>query len=697
MEISDLMDSARGALKKYWGYDGFRSGQERAIESILEARDTVMVMPTGGGKSICYQIPALLLEGTTIVVSPLISLMKDQVDRLRQVGIQALLINSSLSAAELSEYLREVDEGKVKLLYVAPERFDNAGFLERAAKWKISLLAVDEAHCVSQWGHDFRPAYLRIGGVRPLLGNPPIAALTATATPEVRRDIEKQLEMRSPRSFVTGFDRRNLLWRVLRVGNDSEKDRRLLKLLEKPNGTAIVYASTRKNVDALTALLRGVGLPAVGYHAGLPDAERKALQEAFMAGAARVVVATNAFGMGIDKSDVRLVVHYDMPGSLEAYYQEGGRAGRDGAPADCVLLHAYRDRFTHEFFIDSTHPPRGLIEATFRELRSRAGADGIAATSAVDLGRVVAPDRGDRQVASALRILEEAGLIAGSRAGGESVGILRLVASPRRIREELDGVEEQEELRFLRRLWTLAGGEVIHRGVGLNPREVYRAGGGHVRARELIRVLQVKGFLEWSERTADGILVLDRSTPAQRLPIDWATLERRKRNDTRKLREMQAYVYTDACRRAFVLRYFGEEGVEKECGACDVCLGEAQPLRGKESRVERSGRGAGAGDSPRKRPSGGDINPRVSHAEGAGMARADAGLVGRLKELRSRLAREAALPAFCVFTDATLEEIGRRRPVASEELLKIRGVGPAKLEKYGSEFLRLLRAYRPPI
>jgi ATP-dependent DNA helicase RecQ len=669
-------ERAEEVLERYWGYAAFRGGQEKAIRSVLDRQDTLVVMPTGGGKSLCYQVPALLFEGITMVVSPLISLMKDQVDRLREVGVPALLVNSSLAPSDLAEYLREVDAGRVKLLYVAPERFDNAAFLERAAGWNISLLAVDEAHCVSQWGHDFRPAYLRVGGVRPLLGNPPIVALTATATPEVRKDIEKQLSLRAPRSFVTGFDRRNLLWRVWRVKNDSEKDRRLLKLIARPEGSAIVYASTRKNVDALTALLRGMGVPAVGYHAGLPDAERKALQEAFMTGEARVVVATNAFGMGIDKADVRLVVHYDMPGSLEAYYQEGGRAGRDGADAECVLLHAYKDRFTHEFFLDGTHPPRKLIESTFRELRGLADEGGSVRISVQDLARTVAPGKGDRQVYSALRILEESGLIAGSRAGGgDSIGIMRLVASPERIRDELAAPEDAEALRFLRQLWKLAGGSVIHRGVALSPREVHRAGGGYGRARELLRDLQARGFLDWSERSAEGILVLDRATPIPRLPIDWAAQERRRRNDHRKLQEMQGYVYTDGCRRGFVLRYFGEEGVADGCGACDNCLGETPPDPSPSAPAARG---------PRSR--------RKATAPVAAIgAPADPSLLEKLRELRSRLARQASLPAYLVFPDATLEEIAARNPGDPEELLEIRGVGPAKLEKWGAEFLRFLK------
>lgn len=689
------LDDARQVLSRYWGYDDFRSGQDRAVQSILDRRDTVIVMPTGGGKSICYQVPAILLEGTTIVVSPLISLMKDQVDRLRQVGIPAILINSSLNSNELAESLRAVDSGEVKLLYVAPERFDNAGFLERAAGWNLALLAVDEAHCVSQWGHDFRPAYLRIGAARQALGNPPVAALTATATPEVRADIEKQLLLNRPRSFVTGFDRRNLTWSVRRVKNDSEKDRELLRLLPTPEGSAIVYASTRKSVDALTGLLIGVGIPAVGYHAGLPDEERKSLQDAFMTGGARVVVATNAFGMGIDKPDVRLVVHYEMPGTLEAYYQEAGRAGRDGGPARCVLLHAYRDRFTHEFFIDQTHPTRALVENTFREIRGRVDADPSESLSPAEICRAVEGTRGERKVYAALRVLEEYGLIAGSRAArGESVGVMRLVASPSRIREELGAPERAEDLRFLRKLWKMAGGEVIHRGVSLPPREVHRAAGGHARSRDLIERLQSQGFIEWIERFADGIVLLDSSARVGKLPIDWRALEARRRNDERKLREMQGYVYTEQCRRAYVLRYFGEEGVRRECGACDTCLepgAAADSLAREASRP--AGRSRSGNDARREAGRRGGRTAAPILDDGSSDNPVDPELLAALRKLRADIAREAAIPAYCIFSNATLERISGARPASETEMLEIKGVGAVKLAKYGGAFLRVVNRH----
>src|SRR5688572_30633136 len=361
---ADPLDGAREALRRYWGYPDFRPGQDQAIRNVLSGGDSLTIMPTGGGKSLCYQVPALMLPGLTLVVSPLISLMKDQVDALQAAGVPATFVNSTLGAGEMAARLQAAERGEVRLLYVAPERFDAEGFRRRVAGLRVSLLAVDEAHCVSEWGHDFRPSYLRLAEVRERLGAPPVAALTATATEEVRTDIVRQLRLRQPAVLVTGFDRRNLVWHVLQGKNDSERDRLLLRLLRGREGSAIVYASTRKNVDALTSLLNGAGVRAVGYHAGLPDRDRKRIQDEFMSGKTRAVVATNAFGMGIDKPDVRIVVHYNMPGNLEAYYQEAGRAGRDGGPSDCVLLHAYKDRFTHEYFINASYPPRPAVEGT---------------------------------------------------------------------------------------------------------------------------------------------------------------------------------------------------------------------------------------------------------------------------------------------------------------------------------------------
>src|SRR6185503_17823862 len=345
------LDEAREALRSRFGYPDFRPGQSQAVESILQGRDTLVVLPTGGGKSICYQVPALMLPKLTVVISPLISLMKDQVDALTRRGLPATFVNSTLSASKVADRLARVQAGEFKLLYVAPERFDFGKTAERLKGIGVSLLAVDEAHCISEWGHDFRPSYLRIATVRERLGWPPTVALTATATPHVRADIVTQLKLDNPMTIITGFDRKNLSYHVVPTKTDRDKDDALVHLLRKNEGLAVVYASTRRAVERISMLLEQARIPAAAYHAGLDDEHRHRVQDAFMREDVRAIVATNAFGMGIDKPNVRLVIHYAMPGTLEAYYQEAGRAGRDGLPAVCYLLHAFPDRFTHEFFI----------------------------------------------------------------------------------------------------------------------------------------------------------------------------------------------------------------------------------------------------------------------------------------------------------------------------------------------------------
>lgn len=672
------LDDARQVLHRYWGYDQFRPGQDSAIETILSGFDTLTIMPTGGGKSLCYQVPAMLLPGVTIVASPLISLMKDQVDTLDRVGLPATFVNSTLSGGEMASRLDAAQQGRVKLLYVAPERFDSEAFQQRLGRLKVSLLAVDEAHCVSEWGHDFRPSYLRLGGVRQLLGDPPIAALTATATPEVRQDIIRQLALRDPPTTVTGFDRRNLIWKVVPAKNESEKDRLLLKLLRGREGSGIVYASTRKNVDALTAMLNGVGVRTVGYHAGLPDADRKRLQESFMSGETPVVVATNAFGMGIDKRDVRVVVHYNMPGSLEAYYQEAGRAGRDGDPADCVLLHAYADRFTPAFFIEQAHPARKLVEETLVALRRAADDSGLCVLPAVELARLVPGAKGDRQIGSAIRILEEHGLVRRLVAGGTATVRLRLIAAPERIARELRGGTRDAELRLLRSLWRYAGKEGVYRGFEAEWWELAEMTGGRVRATALLDALQAEGFLEWRAwDDAEGVQVLDRTTPAARIPVDWRSAERRKARETKKLQQMQSYAYCKECRRGYVLRYFGDPGAMRECGACDNCLDTGlTPVHADEKQPAARPRPVRVKSLPSPSPDA--SSPTPEQAE----------LYGRLKALRSDLAREAGLPAYCIFPDRTLVELARVRPGSEAQMLGVSGVGPARLEKYGQRFLR---------
>ncbi|MDG0874264.1 DNA helicase RecQ [Paenibacillus thiaminolyticus] len=367
------MDQARSTLKRVFGYDDFREGQKRIIKYILEGKNTVGIMPTGGGKSICYQIPALMLQGVTLVVSPLISLMKDQVDALHSLGVEAAFINSTQEMGEAGRIVRRAEEGRLKLLYVAPERLESEWFRERAKSLPIAFIAVDEAHCVSQWGHDFRPSYRAIapflkeleeaGRPRPIM-----AAFTATATPEVTEDLIRLLELGEPELVVTGFKRDNLAFAVLR--GEERRAFTLNYVRERTHQPGIIYASTRKEVEDLCEMLRKAGLAAGRYHAGMSDEERAHMQEAFLYDDLRVIVATNAFGMGIDKSNVRYVLHYNMPKHMEAYVQEAGRAGRDGEPSECVLLFHPQDILTQKFFIEQSEAAPERKTHEYKKLQS---------------------------------------------------------------------------------------------------------------------------------------------------------------------------------------------------------------------------------------------------------------------------------------------------------------------------------------
>ncbi len=401
----------REALRRHFGYPAFRAGQESLVHAVLSGRDALGVLPTGGGKSVCFQLPAFLLSGLVLVVSRLIYLMEDQTGRARKVGLRADFLSSATPGEDRTRVMDQARAGEIDLLLVAPERFQVSAFRRLLPELPVSLLAVDEAHCISHWGHDFRPSYLRIGEIRSLM-DVPVLALTATATPRVREEMEAYLSLQNPLRVIGDFDRPNLSWEVRRVPSHGKKLREILALLRTREGASIIYAATRRSVEAVRARLAATGLPALSYHAGLSPERRTEVQARFLGDPRPVVVATNAFGMGIDRSDVRLVIHYQLSGSLEGYYQEAGRAGRDGNRARCVALHSARDVRVHQAFLAAAHPPEGTLRGLLQWLRRNLPTDELHPIPFPELLAVLGKGIGREGVLSALRSLEKAGAVA---------------------------------------------------------------------------------------------------------------------------------------------------------------------------------------------------------------------------------------------------------------------------------------------
>ena len=676
------LDAARAVLRARFGFDDFRPGQERAVSSVLAGRDTLVVLPTGGGKSLCYQVPALMLPGLTVVVSPLISLMKDQVDALTARGIPATFLNSTLNASEVSARMARVVSGEIKMLYVAPERFDFGSAAERLKSVGVSLLAIDEAHCISEWGHDFRPSYLRVAQVRERLGWPPAVALTATATQHVREDIARQLKLETPETIITGFDRKNLSYHVIPTRSDADKDDALIELLKRYKGVAIVYAATRRNVEKVALTLERAKITVAAYHAGLDDSHRRDVQEAFMKESVRAIVATNAFGMGIDKPNVRVVIHHSMPGTLEAYYQEAGRAGRDGKHSEVFLLHSFPDRFTHEFFIKGAYPERALVEQVYKKLCETAARNGMVRFDPAAIAVSLPGKISDREVESVLRLLSKAGAIRSDPDAGSAV-FVRLLATAERIKSAF-GENGEVKRDLLRALWRVAG-QGLYDGAIIDLDALPRQSGGPLRAMDILAALEAEQFVEWN-RVGAGDNITNPKRPLSGYAINWEALDRRRKNETSKLDAVQQYAYTKGCRRAFVLRYFGDPAAKNDCGGCDNCLGthdatlrEKKPVGVPKPGVKQRVRGAGRTDASV------ETSDVVESS-------ADAALLERLRALRSSIAREEKMPAYIVFTDRSLIEMAVRRPKSEFALGEIRGVGPMKIEKYGERFLALLRS-----
>lgn len=561
-------------LRIHFGYDSFRPGQEQAIDHVLANEDTIVILPTGGGKSMIYQLPALILDGVTLVVSPLIALMKDQVDSLDRVGIPSTFINSSLSPKESEERLEKVKKGYFKIVYIAPERFYNAAFLADLKKIKVSLFAIDEAHCISQWGHDFRPSYLRLKEAVKLVGSPTVVALTATATPEVREDIAKQLDLKHPQYVISGFARPNLQLAVVQA-NNGQKLEYLLDIMDNDNlGSGIIYAGTRAKADEIVETLLERDVKAVVYHAGMDAESREWVQNSFMKGEAQVVVATNAFGLGINKKDIRFVVHFDMPGTIEAYYQEAGRAGRDGKPSFCLLFFSPKDRFLREFFIKGDNPSPNIILEIFELLSDWSsrnegiGKDTLLVTYA-EIMQNLSESVPEMAIGTALKILEKEGCL--SRPSEKNANAFlkakadieaMIAATGKRAKTQIevinslfDKFKKDFEKGFEINLESLAN------IISCKKDSVLRT----------IKNLQEKDLIEYRPPFRGTEIRILKHVSAEELNLDFKALKNKADRAYEKLDEMEQYVYELGCRQQYILRYFGDRDAEP-CGSCDNCL-----------------------------------------------------------------------------------------------------------------------------
>jgi ATP-dependent DNA helicase RecQ len=628
-----LFEKAQQSLRQYWGFPSFREGQDKAIQSVLDGNNTMVLFPTGGGKSLCYQVPATVLDGLTVVISPLVALMQDQVQQLNDRGISATFVNSTISSWEIEQRFANARNGMYDLLYCSPERLKTNLWKAELPNLDIDLIAIDEAHCISEWGHDFRPSYREI---RPSLEN--IAdevtwiALTATATPEVRDDIQKSLGFEDPVVVSKGFERPNLKWWVTETEN---KEKKLLQAVQKAasNGSGLIYGGTRRNCENLSEKIeRRLGIKTKAYHAGIDAAIRNEIQEEWIDGTTPLVVATNAFGMGIDKSDCRYVIHYEMPYSLESYYQEAGRAGRDGEESFPLLLFKPADAIIAEERIRDSYPEKEELQQVYDALCDQLNlAVGSEMENKEEVSIEALEKRSNlsgRKIRSSLKVLNQLGIIELIEHITPQIG-LQFIVSQDYVRDQIEGLKNQQKAAFLDTLYRQYGGEAfakmkylefdyIQRKLNVSPNAVTKG----------LQVLQNRDHMLKFESIGELPLIQLIEERQSSLNLSKQELEKHRNNLLQKLEYMKGYINTENCREVYIRRYFGEENVAN-CGHCDNCLSSSRS-RNAVTNADLQQIKSTLGD-------GAKTLPQIS--ESCGMER------GRIKQLLSYLIREEKVVA----------------------------------------------------
>jgi ATP-dependent DNA helicase RecQ len=690
--------SPQEALQRYFGFNAFLDGQEEVMNAILSGRDGLVVMPTGGGKSLCYQLPALCLEGVTLVISPLIALMKDQVDALLARGIEATVINSTQSWDEQKERLQGIRDGRWKLVYVAPERFRAESFLQALSGIEIALFAVDEAHCLSQWGHDFRPDYLRLGRALEKIGRPQCIALTATATPIVRKDIIDVLQLRDYFEQVSGFARPNLSLNITATENAQQKEDRLRSVISA-HRTGIVYCATRKKVEAVSETISSWGLKCVAYHGGMSDEERERAQNVFISKKADVAVATNAFGMGIDRSDVRFVVHYEIPGSVEAYYQEAGRAGRDGESAYCELLYNYADTRTQEFFIDGANPSVAIIRDVYQFLQNSADGDFEVRKTLEEIAEG-SEVKNSMAVGSALATLARAGYLERFDIPGKRMRGTRLLKpqvltrdlaidekaieeKDQRDREKLKSMIDLSYSRVCRQQWILQYFGEEEAEVCGNCDFCRSADSGEARAATAEEDVVVKKILS-------GVARMSRKTNA-----GWEARFGRGKIVQMLVGSKSQDILSSGLNQLKTYGMLKDKGTGYVNGMMRSLLdrGLLRTENGEYPVITLTplGENVMLGKSSYQLIWPNPSAEKMIDLKDAGF---DPSIYSALRDLREKFAKAENVPAYVIFSNKTLEALARYRPTNIDEFLAVPGVGPVKAQRFARAFLDALALHK---